>query len=64
MIRDVFTLDVELIIFDEVSMILSKLIFMMDENFWQIYNATKMFGGKDVLLSSDILKMKAFVTAI
>ena len=62
MIRDVFTLSVELIIIDEVSMISSKFIFMMDEKLRQIYDPTKIFGRKDVLLSRDFLQMKSFGT--
>ena len=40
MIRDVFTLDVKLIIVDEVSMISSNFIVMMDEKLCQIHDTT------------------------
>ena len=41
MIRDIFTTDVELIIVDEVSMISSKFIVMMDHKLRQIYDPEK-----------------------
>ena len=62
MIRDILTLNVVLITIDEVSMIPSNVIVMIDEKLMQICNATKIFGGKDVLLSGDFFQMKPFGT--
>ena len=64
MIRDVFTLNVELTIVDEVSMIPSHFVVMMDEKLRQIYDHTKIIGRKDMLLSGDFLQMKPFGTVI
>ena len=60
MIRDTFTSSVEFIIIDEVSMITSDFIVMMDEKLRQVYDPFKVFGGKRVILSGDFLQMKAF----
>ena len=64
MIRHVFTIDVELTIIDEAPMIPSNFIAIMDRKLRQTYDATKMFGGKDMLLSGDFLQMKDFGAAI
>ena len=37
---------------------------MMEEKLKQSHDTTKMFGGKDMLLSCDFLQMKTFGTAI
>ena len=63
MIRDIFLLDVYLIIF-EVSIIESNFIVTIDKKLRQICDTTKMFDEKCVLLSGNFLRMKPFGTSI
>ena len=62
--KNVFTENVELIIVDEVSMIPSDFIVMMDRKLRQVYDSSMMFGEEHILLSGDFLQMKPIGTSI
>ena len=54
-LRELFTQQVVLVIIDEISMLTSNQLLLLDQRLRMLYNANKVFGGISIVLVSTIL---------